>query len=1337
MTSMFYLPRKLSGDSQIYTEAELLAASKFVVVLAEPGGGKTDLMESLARQLGTKAVTATRFRHMGAEVENSPLVIDAFDELAKIDQSGIHLVLANACKAKATRVIISSRSSEWSNADTQLFGEFFGEQPLVVRLCEFDESDQQAIFLHHYPEENFIAFRSEVIRFELEPLLPNPLFLQLFAGAYIESDRHFIDKRSIFSTAVERLAKEANSRVRSAAHTLTSQQKIELAAEVFAKLLLSGAEGVSTQEAMADRIYPTLASLLHPIASRNDILATQLFKPGERVDLHRPVHKIVAEYCAAHYLTQRIADPTKPLMLASCFAVIAPNNTVRDELRGLLGWMAALGDQAIQEEAIRIDPYAVLANGDPSQLLPGSKRMLLAQLRKFAAQDPYFRRGDYWRRFSIAGFFTQDVADELKPLLATGDEGHLRDLILELLAGSSAIDSLQDELHQLALASQESAHTRILATRCLLKITGRDHYADLASLIIEASEVSLEIAAEIIIALGYQTFERQYLSDFLLVCATLYPGHDVRERTIGARYFIKKFIAKIDLGSTEWLLDELTRDLACHCGKKCYECDCRNGISKIAGALLDHYFDTAQAPFDPVKVWRWTQGLNFHKSKRPDESSSVRTLCADHLLRQGVIELAFSKLIDRDDIFHTRLYNFGWYAHSGLTFQSTDYEFIVDLAFEMENVTLWGFFIERHQYYRKSEERGANTLRRHMREQALLKPEFMKLWARSNKVAKEEFRWEHYERSRKLARKIRCRNKKDMAVHAANIKYIEENRALVESGRHWGWLVHFSELLLMAPDRIELECGDKNIVHNALINCLDFIAPNIPTLNKLAELQCASQYLKVEVILYAACIEIMRVNGNLEVVESRLLSALRTNINMGYSAISNEERDLLKAEVDRLIFSNPAKAENFIRQYLEPQLVNKACNNTELWLLKRDDNFSHLRASLSIEWLQSYPELNLSTLSELFDIAAQYGDRTDLNEIIASRCGELMSVWPSLTDNDEIEQKRTFWLLRSFYFIEDTPEQYWDWLKRDRDTVLLFYRFSSSINRSENPSWPALTAGKSYNILDAFIEQWPKVDLPSGWGSDSPQDEKAYRFLKDLLWSFNTDDGASYIKLLLADPRFSDFHMDLQSIYATQIRKRALRDFTPPLPQEIIKLLDGNEVVTVEGLRKLVLYELQRYQQDINGGEFNSAERFYEKDERLDEVRSTEIIAERIKLRLEPQSITVTPEHQLKDRNRSDFTVTKMIGGQRRLLVTEVKGQWHRELYTAASAQLYERYSIHPDAEQQGIFLVIWFGADEVVAGRKSHGIESAEILKSDIEEKLPAELLGLIDVFVLDVSRS
>ena len=97
----------------------------------------------------------------------------------------------------------------------------------------------------------------------------------------------------------------------------------------------------------------------------------------------------------------------------------------------------------------------------------------------------------------------------------------------------------------------------------------------------------------------------------------------------------------------------------------------------------------------------------------------------------------------------------------------------------------------------------------------------------------------------------------------------------------------------------------------------------------------------------------------------------------------------------------------------------------------------------------------------------------------------------------------------------------------------------------------------------------------------------------------------------------------------------------------------------------------------------------------------------------------MTQEHQLKGKKRSDFTATKIISGKRRLLVTEVKGQWHVDLYTAASTQLHERYSIHPDAEQQGIFLAIWFSKNEKVAGRKRHGIGSAQELKCSIEARL------------------
>ncbi|EAA7842944.1 TPA: hypothetical protein ACV5ZF_002183, partial [Salmonella enterica] len=459
----------------------------------------------------------------------------------------------------------------------------------------------------------------------------------------------------------------------------------------------------------------------------------------------------------------------------------------------------------------------------------------------------------------------------------------------------------------------------------------------------------------------------------------------------------------------------------------------------------------------------------------------------------------------------------------------------------------------------------------------------------------------------------------------------------------------------------------------------------------------------------------------------------------GYHSVSKEERDALQTEIDRLIFPDSESAEKYLRQYVEPQLA-QPCPHPEIGILSRQEVFRHSRAKLSIEWLRRFPDVSLNSVDTLFEIAAQYGDRENLKEIIAERCSEMMSGWPNPTENEDIERKRIFWLVREFYFMENIADTYWAWLKSDKNNLLHFYERSRRMNRSEHRAWAELASIKVEAILDAFIEHWPRVDLPDSWGSDSPEEEKAYRFLTDLIWSINSDtpdDAIPVLDRLLNDPRFTNLHKELQSIYADQIRKKALRDFEPPTPDEIVQRLDCDSVVTVEGLRQLVLQELHDFQKAIDGGEFNSADRFYEKNERLDEVKSTEIIAERLSLRLQPQGIAITPEHQLKGQNRSDFTASKLIGGRRRLLVTEVKGQWHRELYSAASAQLYDRYSIHPDAEQQGIFLVIWFGENETVAGRKNHGIKTAQELKISIEAVLPVDLRGLIDVFVLDVSRN
>ncbi len=160
MSTDLYLNRSLYTEDKNYSEATLLDASCFLVVLAEPGAGKTCLMKSLAQQLGTTVVTANRFVHTGTVVGGYPLLIDAYDELAKVDASGIYKLLEAAHAASPTKLVISSRSSEWDNAANSAFQEYFGEVPLVARLLEFTGDEQCRIFEDHIPNYNYLDYHT-------------------------------------------------------------------------------------------------------------------------------------------------------------------------------------------------------------------------------------------------------------------------------------------------------------------------------------------------------------------------------------------------------------------------------------------------------------------------------------------------------------------------------------------------------------------------------------------------------------------------------------------------------------------------------------------------------------------------------------------------------------------------------------------------------------------------------------------------------------------------------------------------------------------------------------------------------------------------------------------------------------------------------------------------------------------------------------------------------------------------------------------------------------------------------------------------------------------------
>lgn len=305
--------------------------------------------------------------------------MDAFDEVARVGDARIYDILYKIRDAEPDRVLLSSRSGEWEDARTRLVQELFGKEPQVVHLVPLNNGEQRQLFEHFHPRRSFDEFNANITRFDLHHILGNPEFLRLFARAYDEADGRLFSRGDVFTLAIENLARESNPDV-STKGAPARQEKIRWANEIFSKLLLSGMDGVAVGDIAEDDLHPQMDMIGLVGEEPLSVLGTRLFRPGSAANQHEPVHRIVAEYGAAQHIVSLIDDPACGLTVGQCFGLIAPNGAVRDDLRGLLGWMAALGSENLQSAAIELDPYAVLSNGDPSRL-PVEKRVAGAQLQ--------------------------------------------------------------------------------------------------------------------------------------------------------------------------------------------------------------------------------------------------------------------------------------------------------------------------------------------------------------------------------------------------------------------------------------------------------------------------------------------------------------------------------------------------------------------------------------------------------------------------------------------------------------------------------------------------------------------------------------------------------------------------------------------------------------------------------------------------------------------------------------------------------------------------------------------------------------------------------------------
>lgn len=1340
MDESTYINRLLISDVDNKEFSEECVIQKFdvLVILAEPGAGKTELLESLSRKLKVSPVRASIFRNKTTVQKCQAILIDAIDEVAKIDQLAVDEILAKASDTEAHKVVLASRASEWSEARTRTLSEYFDAEIQILRLQPFSVHEQCKLFESHLPNEDFNLFVGEVSKFDLEPLLSNPLFLKLLSDAYIQSNRGFESKRKIFQDAIKKLASEHNPSAMGI-NRPASEIIIANASEIFAKLLLSGTVGLAKSEIASTKNFPYLGSISSvPLSDSSFVFDTQLFKPFSESDLFEPVHRIPAEYAAANYLVKKIEDQTDLFSLKRFLSIAAPKHIVRDELRGLLGWMASLGNRTIQEALIELDPYAVLANGDPTQLFVSSKRRLITRLSEVSEVDPYFRRSDSWRSFGLSDFFDSSLVGDLKiHLQKRNQNSQLRHLLLDLINGSEAAGGLTSELRVLTLTEQNSPLTRKQSLRCLLRVPNFYIVDVFNSLLKCSTQNSLELAAEIVEETGVEEIERSKVLGLLKALEKLYPKkHDTRERVIGSRYFIRDLIETFSLLDTEWFLDQLSEDLCCTCNpKREWECVCLVGISKIIGILLDHYFDkTATDNHEPERIWKWTKTLNFPRDSYRQKAPSIDALRTDDQLRQSIQWIAYSNATDKEKTSKLRLFWPMGQGHAGLQIQLKDRLALLQKAFDEKSFFLWEEFYQPH--YIHSTEKKADPVRALLKAHALESSSFMKIWKSRERRWSEITKRDKAEERRYRPRRNRW-EKKQKKIQQLNLEHLQKNRAQIESGKHWGWLKLFAAFYLDEPTKISDHVDDPEIQERALSNCFSFMRPRLPKLEELAELKRQSKGSYIAQIVFAACLATFRRNGTLLNLDRSFLEVALTYET--HVSIKEEEKRQFENELNDRLFPSNYELKKFAQQYIEPQLSLGGVGNTSADWLSYKEAFYPLRDTLPIEWLENFPDMPFGTMDTLFNLAATHGnDKDRLIALIQKNCTRYKSTDSDIEETDEQKNQKLFWYIRHFFFIETKESSVWNTLLGEKSTVLAFSsligRFSDSV-----PGWPKLSAHKIFLVFDAFVEAWPKVELPSQWGTGDPEEETAYRFLTELIWAIGKDSPSHslpVIENMLGDPRFAKFVNPLKNMKVEALREDVLRNYSAPDVASIVELLDNNCAATVEDLKSIILEKLEDMESWLRGNSTDPIDTFYVENKRVDENTARNRVVDRLQSQMHMLDASVNIEAHMANSKRCDITVTKTIEGQNNLLVIEVKGQWHSELYTAASAQLNERYAIHPDACGQGIYLVLWFGSEEKIAGKNDKLINSPDQLKDNILKAMPSELITLIDVFVLDVSK-
>ncbi len=417
-----------------------------IVLVGDPGAGKSHLFDELAQAAKTTVQSARAFLNTPPRPAGATLFIDALDErrAGRTDQATIDLIVQKLFTVNAARVRLACREHDWlGGTDLAAFHPYFAQSGghVVLALEPLTEAEQRDI-LKKTGVTDSRQFIKEAQRRGLSEFLINPQNLIMLAEVVLKKAWPATRKDLLEDTTVLLLKEHNLAHVRSGGGQYAVNEVRAPASAACALRLISDVEGIGLAETEIDPLHPSYRTI--PFAKPELTLASlgrRAFRAlgNEAVDYS---HRVRAEYAAAGWLAQKIRNG---LPLSRVQALIGIDGVPAPELRGMHAWLAVLLPE-FSETIIDADPFGILIYSDPNSLGLTQRVRLLQALSRLAAADPYFRPEEH-APVAISALCGSDMAPHLKKVLkdAAAPFG-IKQLVLEALGSAPPLPSLQKEI---------------------------------------------------------------------------------------------------------------------------------------------------------------------------------------------------------------------------------------------------------------------------------------------------------------------------------------------------------------------------------------------------------------------------------------------------------------------------------------------------------------------------------------------------------------------------------------------------------------------------------------------------------------------------------------------------------------------------------------------------------------------------------------------------------------------------------------------------------------------------------------------------------------------------